>query len=130
MAPEYLENGLVSPKLDVYALGVLLLEILTGKEVSALYEGSNTNLAELLIPVLHDEDAKENLSSFIDPSLQGKYPAELAFAMVRLINNCIMKDPSHRPSMDEIVQSVSRIMTATHSWEMSFSTSVSPHRLP
>ncbi|XP_055803917.1 lysM domain receptor-like kinase 4 [Solanum dulcamara] len=130
MAPEYLENGLVSPKLDVYAFGVLLLEILTGKEVSALYEGSNTNLAEMLIPVLHDEDAKENLSNFVDPSLQGKYPAELAIAVVRLINNCIMKDPSHRPSTNEIVQSVSRIMTATNSWEMSFSTSGSPHRLP
>lgn len=130
MAPEYLENGLVSPKLDVYAFGVLLLEILTGKEVSALSEGSNTNLAEMLIPVLHDEDATENLSNFIDPSLQGKYPAELAIAMVRLINNCIMKDPSHRPSTDEIVQSLSRIMTATLSWEMSFSTSGSPHRLP
>lgn len=130
MAPEYLENGLISPKLDVYAFGVLLLEILTGKEVSALYEGSSTNLAEVLIPVLHDEDAKENLSNFIDPSLQGKYPAELAIAMARLINNCIMKDPSHRASTDEIVQSLSRIMTATHSWEKSFSTSGSPHRLP
>ncbi|XP_060192628.1 lysM domain receptor-like kinase 4 [Lycium barbarum] len=130
MAPEYLENGLVSPKLDVYAFGVLLLEILTGKEVSALYEGSNTHLAEVLIPVLHDEDAKENLGNFIDPSLQGKYPAELAIAMVRLIDNCIRKDPSRRPSTDEIVQSLSRIMTATHSWEMSFSTSGSAHRLP
>ncbi|PHT57316.1 hypothetical protein CQW23_05802 [Capsicum baccatum] len=130
MAPEYLENGLISPKLDVYAFGVLLLEILTGKEVSALYEGSSTNLAEVLIPVLHDEDTKENLSNFIDPSLQGKYPAELAIAMARLINNCIMKDPSHRASTDEIVQSLSRIMTATHSWEKSFSTSGSPHRLP
>lgn len=130
MAPEYLENGLVSPKLDVYAFGVLLLEILTGKEVSALYEGANTNLSEVLIPVLHDPDAKENLNNFTDPSLQGKYPAELAFAMVRLIDNCITKDPSRRPSTDEIVQSVSRIMTATHSWEMSFSTSGSPHRLP
>ncbi|PHU27420.1 hypothetical protein BC332_05752 [Capsicum chinense] len=130
MAPEYLENGLISPKLDVYAFGVLLLEILTGKEVSALYEGSSTNLAEVLIPVLHDEDAKENLSNFIDPSLQGKYPAELAIAMARLINNCIMKDPSHRASTNEIVQSLSRIMTATHSWEKSFSTSGSPHRLP
>ncbi|KAK4346557.1 hypothetical protein RND71_032896 [Anisodus tanguticus] len=130
MAPEYLENGLVSPKLDVYAFGVLLLEILTGKEVSALYESSNTNLAEVLIPVLHDEDAKENLSNFIDPSLQGKYPAELAIATVKLIDNCIRKDPSCRPSTDEIVQSISRIMTATHSWEMSFSSSGSPPRLP
>jgi serine/threonine protein kinase len=32
MAPEYLEHGLVTAKGDVYAFGVVLLEILSGKE--------------------------------------------------------------------------------------------------
>ncbi|KAL2496210.1 Ribosomal protein [Forsythia ovata] len=36
MAPEYLENELITPKLDVYAFGILILEILTGKEAAAL----------------------------------------------------------------------------------------------
>ncbi|CAI0429341.1 unnamed protein product [Linum tenue] len=33
MAPEYLENGLVSTKIDVFAFGVLLLEMILGKKL-------------------------------------------------------------------------------------------------
>jgi serine/threonine protein kinase len=40
MAPEYLEHGLVTPKADVFAFGVVLLEILSGKEaMMRLVEG-------------------------------------------------------------------------------------------
>ncbi len=31
MAPEYATKGLVSEKIDIYSLGVLLLEIVSGK---------------------------------------------------------------------------------------------------
>ncbi|KAA8547303.1 hypothetical protein F0562_003833 [Nyssa sinensis] len=113
MAPEYLENGFVSPKLDVYAFGVLMLEILTGKEVGVLYEGVKMHLSEILIALFHEEDGKENLGDFMDPSLQGNYPAELAIFVVTLVDRCIKKDPSARPGMDEIVQSLSRIMTTS-----------------
>uniref|UniRef100_A0A5B7BIU0 LysM domain receptor-like kinase 4 n=1 Tax=Davidia involucrata TaxID=16924 RepID=A0A5B7BIU0_DAVIN len=123
MAPEYLENGFVSPKLDVYAFGVLVLEMLTGKEIAVLYEGVNVHLSEILIAVLHEEDAKENLSDFMDHSLQGNYPAELAIFVAKLVDGCIQKDPSARPDMDQIVQSLSRIMTTSLAWESSNSIS-------
>ncbi|MFZ8398899.1 protein kinase domain-containing protein, partial [Staphylococcus aureus] len=32
MAPEYIENGLITPKMDVFAFGVLMLELLSGRE--------------------------------------------------------------------------------------------------
>ncbi|KAF2295098.1 hypothetical protein GH714_031493 [Hevea brasiliensis] len=48
MAPEYLEHGLVSTKLDVYAFGVLMMEIVSGKEVDALYTEEDMNLSDVL----------------------------------------------------------------------------------
>lgn len=123
MAPEYLENGMISPKLDVYSFGILMLEILTGKAVSSLYEGVNTDLSDALIPILHVEDGKESLSNFMDSSLQGNYPPDLAIFMARLIDSCIEKDPSGRPNMDKIVQSLSRTMNTSLSWELSISIS-------
>lgn len=123
MAPEYLENGMISTKLDVYSFGILMLEMLTGKEVASLYE-VETDLLDVLGPILNEENGKENLSNFIDPSLQRNYPADLAIFMVRLIVNCIKTDPSGRPDMNEIVQSLLRISKTSFAWERSISISV------
>lgn len=121
MSPEYVENGLISTKLDVYAFGVLMLELLTGRRVAALYEGVSTQLSEVLVPVLNEEDGKDTLGNFMDPSLQGNYPAELVIYVARLINSCIMKDPSGRPDMNEIVQCLSTTVTMSLSGDVSVS---------
>ncbi|XP_059457776.1 lysM domain receptor-like kinase 4 [Corylus avellana] len=118
MAPEYLENGFVSTKLDVYAFGVLMLETVTGKEV-ALYEEENMQLSDALNAVLGEDDGQESLRHFIDPSLQRNYPLELALFMVRLIDSCLTKNPTGRPDMDEITQSLSRILNTSLTWESS-----------
>ncbi|GJW61548.1 LysM domain receptor-like kinase 4 [Tanacetum coccineum] len=115
MSPEYLENGLISTKLDVYGFGVLILEIMTGKHVSDLYEKVNTNLSEVLDEVLEEEkiDEKERLANFIDPRLQGNYRPELAMSVIRLIDGCLDKDPSSRPDMSEVSQCLSRILNTS-----------------
>lgn len=125
MAPEYLENGLVSTKLDVYSFGILIIEMLTGKEVSELHRKENLQLPELLEKVLDEKDGKENLNHLMDPSLEGNFPIELVVPMMSIANRCLNKDPSHRPSMDEIVQSLCRILSSSLSWELS-NTSVTP----
>lgn len=123
MAPEYLENGFVSTKLDVYAFGVLMLETVTGKEV-ALYEEENMHLSDALNAVLGEDDGQESLRHFMDPSLQGKYPLELALFMVRLIDSCLKKDPTGRPAMDEIMRSLSGTLNTSRTWESSKSISM------
>ncbi|KAJ9177166.1 hypothetical protein P3X46_012410 [Hevea brasiliensis] len=119
MAPEYLEHGLVSTKLDVYAFGVVMLEIVSGKEVAALYTQENMNLSDVLNDVLSKEDGQEILRKFIDPSMQGNYPLELTVLVMRLIDSCLNKNPADRPSMDEITESLSRILTTSLNWESS-----------
>ena len=122
LAPEYLENGIVSTKLDIYAFGVLVLEIMTGKEVAALYEEENMQLTDVLNAVLH-EDGQERLRHSMDPSLLGNYPSELVVFMFKLIDSCLKKDPVGRPTMDEIVQYVSRTLNTSLTWESSKSIS-------
>ena len=112
MVPEYMENGLVSTKLDVYAFGVLLLEVITGKEAAAFYGEEYMNLSDILSTVLHEKDGQEGLKHLIDPSMLENYPSELAIVVVNLVNSCIKKNPTARPAMDEIVQSLSRILTS------------------
>lgn len=41
MAPEYMMYGKVDEKIDVYSYGVVLLELITGKEALQTKQGSN-----------------------------------------------------------------------------------------
>nr|ABQ59612.1 LYK4 [Glycine max] len=119
MAPEYLENGLVSTKLDVYAFGVLMLEMVTGKEVAAILTEDETKLSHVLSGILGEESGKEMLKEFVDPSLGENCPLELAMFVIEMIDNCIKTDPASRPSVHEIVQSMSRTLKSSLSWERS-----------
>ncbi|XP_021847829.1 lysM domain receptor-like kinase 4 isoform X1 [Spinacia oleracea] len=125
LAPEYLENGIVSPMLDVYSFGVLLLEMLTGKEVGFLYEGVKVRLSEILIPVLSEKNGISRLKEFMDSSLEEDYPTDIAYTMLLLVDRCLRKDPGNRPFMDEIVQILSKTVTTSLIWGSSTSASIS-----
>lgn len=118
MAPEYLENGLVSPKLDVYSFGVLMMEILGGKEVSLFFKEENAQISEVLGGLIKEGIEKQNLRELVDPFFEDNFPVELAIFMLSMVMKCLKKDPSGRPSMDEIVQSLSRLLNASLAWEL------------
>lgn len=117
MSPEYMENGLISVNLDVYAFGILLLEMMTGKEIILLCGGENMQAYDVVTLVLTEDGGHERLMQFIDPSMRETYPLDLAIYVIRIIESCLKKNPLERPAMGEIEQSLSKVFTASLAWE-------------
>lgn len=94
-----------------------MMEIFTGKEASLL----DMQISEMLVPIVNEENEQGSLGNLMDPMLQGNYPADLALLVVKLIDSCLKKDPSDRPSTADIVQFLSRIKTSILSGEWAVS---------
>nr|GEW07899.1 receptor like protein kinase S.2-like [Tanacetum cinerariifolium] len=101
MAPEYIATGHIYIKSDVYAFGMVMLEIITGLRamVTKRY-GQDQNLLDCARPFL---SGKKRLQKIMDPRLEGDYPTKAASKIAELILICLRIDPKQRPSMDEVV---------------------------
>lgn len=130
LAPEYLEHGLITPKLDVFAFGVVLLELLSGKEATFAREGEEKGeilLSSAIFDVLSGEDVRSKLRGFIDLCLRDDYPFDLAFATAELAKRCVSHDINSRPSMNELLISLSAIYNSTLDWNPDSATSSRSH---
>ncbi|KAJ9168713.1 hypothetical protein P3X46_020206 [Hevea brasiliensis] len=114
MAPEYLENGLITPKLDVFAYGVVILELLSGKEaVISDSNGEENMLFALIREVLQEDNVGEKLHAFIDPCVRDELPLHLAFSMAQLAKSCVAHDPNARPSFLQLFMTLSKIVSSS-----------------
>ncbi|KAH1114048.1 hypothetical protein J1N35_007426 [Gossypium stocksii] len=126
LAPEYLSDGLASSKSDVYAFGVVLFEIISGKEAIIRTEGSamkNTerrSLASIMLAALRntpDSLSMSNMKDYIDPSMLDLYPHDCVFKMAMLAKQCVDEDPIVRPDMKQVVINLSQILLSSVEWE-------------
>ncbi|PPS17893.1 hypothetical protein GOBAR_AA02699 [Gossypium barbadense] len=110
LAPEYSDGGRITQKVDVYAFGVVLLELLTGQRISDLqyYKGRNF-LSDWFHPLaaLDSNQIMTNIYQLLDPCLaSGKvrdYTHQLQ-AMARATFLCLSHDPESRPPMSKILR--------------------------
>lgn len=49
MAPEYVVQGKLTEKVDVYSFGVLVIEVVSGKKNSSFYQASVSLLQQVLL---------------------------------------------------------------------------------
>jgi serine/threonine protein kinase len=119
LAPEYLEHGLITPKLDVFAFGVVLLELLSGKEADP--PGEERLLWESAEEALAGDGgvARGKVRAFMDPRMDGDYPMDLALAVAALALRCVATEPRARPAMDEVFVSLSAVYNSTLDWDPS-----------
>ncbi|KAL0431389.1 UNVERIFIED_CONTAM: Proline-rich receptor-like protein kinase PERK13 [Sesamum radiatum] len=102
LAPEYFQHGKVSDKTDVYAFGVVLLELITGRKPIESKRGpGEENLVLWAKPLLQ----QGGLEKLLDPRLKfhPKNSTQVT-RMVRAATACINNEESRRPEMSEIIR--------------------------
>ncbi|KAL1569402.1 non-specific serine/threonine protein kinase [Salvia divinorum] len=100
LAPEYFQHGKVSDKTDVYAFGVVLLELITGRKPIESSRGpGEENLVQWAKPLLQ----QGGVEKLLDPRL-GFTPKSMGQVtrMARAAAACINNE-LRRPEMGEIV---------------------------
>ncbi|XP_040378033.1 putative receptor-like protein kinase At4g00960 isoform X2 [Oryza brachyantha] len=102
MAPEYAVFGHLSVKLDVYSFGVLILEIITGRRNTDVFESVQEEPSTLLSYVW-DHWSKGTPSEAMDEWLQRQAPVIEVLKCLHLGLLCIQENPVDRPTMLKVL---------------------------
>ncbi|KAG5551713.1 hypothetical protein RHGRI_009956 [Rhododendron griersonianum] len=121
MPPEYAQYGDVSPKIDVYAFGVVLYELISAKEAivkagSSMLESKG--LVALFEDVLNQPDPREELCKLVDPRLGDGYPIDSVRKLAQLAKACTQENPLLRPSMRSAVVALMTLSSSTEDWDV------------
>ncbi|XP_020235839.1 probable LRR receptor-like serine/threonine-protein kinase RFK1 isoform X2 [Cajanus cajan] len=100
MAPEYALWGYLSHKADVYSYGVVVLEVVSGKNNNN--QMPNDNYVCLLDKACHLQRT-ENLIELVDERLRSEANPSEAINLMKVALLCTDVSPSVRPTMSEVV---------------------------
>ncbi|KAK6933398.1 Serine-threonine/tyrosine-protein kinase, catalytic domain [Dillenia turbinata] len=119
MSPEFLNTGISTQKSDVYAFGVVILELLSGEEVVKYRIDESSGWYEKISVI---ETAREavgdggRLRKWVDRRLKDSFPVDVAERMVRVGLECVEEDPKKRPDMRWVTTRVSMLFLESKSW--------------
>ncbi|CAL0325595.1 unnamed protein product [Lupinus luteus] len=97
LAPECFMHGIVDEKTDVFAFGVLLMEIVTGRRP---VDSSKKNLLLWAKPFMESG----NIAELADPKLEGKYDEDELHRVVLTASYCVRQTATWRPPMSEVLE--------------------------
>ncbi|KAI6699456.1 hypothetical protein NL676_013780 [Syzygium grande] len=99
--PEYYSTQHLSAKSDVFSFGVVLLEIISGREPLNIQRPRNEwSLVEWAKTYIREQKIEE----IVDPNIKGMYHAEAMWRVVEVALACIESFSANRPSMADIVR--------------------------
>ncbi|XP_012574460.1 serine/threonine receptor-like kinase NFP [Cicer arietinum] len=93
------------PKIDVFAFGVVLIELLTGKKGVTTKENGEVVIMWKDFWMIFDLEGnkEERLRKWMDPKLENFYPIDNALSLASLAVNCTADKSLSRPTIEEIV---------------------------
>ena len=104
MAPEYAIFGNVSPKIDIFSFGVLILKIVTRRKNNSSDDYNNT--VNLLSDV-YNCWTKDMTLQIVDKSLN-VYSKSEVLRCIHIGLLCIQEDPDDRPNISSVVLMLTR----------------------
>ncbi|KAF3338830.1 putative receptor-like serine/threonine-protein kinase [Carex littledalei] len=97
LAPEYYTHGIVDEKTDVFAFGVFLLEVISGKKP---VDRSHKSLLSWAKPYLNDG----SIQAMVDPRIGDDYDLDQLKRLTFVASLCIRASASWRPTMTEVLE--------------------------
>ncbi|KAL1210386.1 putative receptor-like protein kinase [Cardamine amara subsp. amara] len=104
VAPEYLLDGKLTDKSDVYAFGVVLLELLLGRRpVEKLSSVQYQSLVTWAMPQLTD---RSKLPKIVDPVIKDTMDHKHLYQVAAVAVLCVQPEPSYRPLITDVLHSL------------------------
>ncbi|CAL4970973.1 unnamed protein product [Urochloa decumbens] len=104
VAPEYLLDGKLTEKSDVYAFGVVLLELLLGrKPVEKMAQSQCQSIVTWAMPQLTD---RSKLPNIIDPMIKSTMDLKHLYQVAAVAVLCVQPEPSYRPLITDVLHSL------------------------
>ncbi|XP_047968071.1 probable receptor-like protein kinase At1g80640 isoform X1 [Salvia hispanica] len=103
VAPEYLLDGKLTDKSDVYAFGVVLLELLMGRRpVERVAEAQCQSIVTWAMPQLTD---RMKLPNIVDPAIVNTMDLKHLYQVAAIAVLCVQPEPSYRPLITDVLHS-------------------------
>ncbi|CAH2073138.1 unnamed protein product [Thlaspi arvense] len=104
VAPEYLLDGQLTEKSDVYAFGVVLLELLLGKKpVEKTGPSECQSIITWAMPYLTD---RTKLPNVVDPAIKDTMDLKHLYQVAAVAVLCVQPEPSYRPLITDVLHSL------------------------
>lgn len=124
MSPEFRLSGIETQKTDIYAFGVVLLELLSGEEpLKYKFDKKSGDYKRISVidtvveAVAGGGDTTEGrLRRWIDRRLKDSFPVDVAEKLTRLALECVDVEPEKRPNMGRVAGKISKLYLESRIW--------------
>ncbi|KAI4376871.1 hypothetical protein MLD38_014580 [Melastoma candidum] len=104
VAPEYVLDGLLTDKSDVYAFGVVLLELLLGRRpLEKLGQDECQSVVNWAMPQLTD---RAKLPDIVHPAIKDTVDTKQLYQAAAVAVLCLQPQPSYRPLIRDVLYSL------------------------